>query len=393
MTRFFKPYEGKRPFFFISYAHRQSEEVIGTIRILHEKGWRLWYDEGIPAGSDWPANIAAHMRDCERVIFFLSARALESHNCYSEMKTAAALGKPILIVRLEEEEIPENWKEILGAKTEIPVLPDAGERAEAILRSGFLLRRFHRKWTENVSLKALGLCASLLFFAAALGVFGAIQTGRWDPFPPAETSVWTPPETQEAETESYEPPEVVDIGGAARYFALSFPDSEQERAVRGLLSQPEGEIYRWQLSEITDLYYCGNLQAKSLSEVSVDAGGTFRRNGAPVAEGEIADLSLFPYMVRLERLALLYQPLTDPGPLSGLVRLSELWLSGSDVSDLSELTDLPSLTTLHLEYTAVRDLHPLTELPNLKTVTVSRDMLPLTWEEDAGFTVELIREP
>ena len=61
MNRFFKPYEGTRPFLFISYAHHQSEEVVSTIRILHEKGWRLWYDEGIPAGSDWPANIAQHM--------------------------------------------------------------------------------------------------------------------------------------------------------------------------------------------------------------------------------------------------------------------------------------------------------------------------------------------
>ncbi|MBQ5360908.1 MAG: toll/interleukin-1 receptor domain-containing protein, partial [Lachnospiraceae bacterium] len=61
MTQFFKPYEGARPFFFISYAHAQSEEVVSTIRILHEKGCRLWYDEGIPAGSDWPSNIARHM--------------------------------------------------------------------------------------------------------------------------------------------------------------------------------------------------------------------------------------------------------------------------------------------------------------------------------------------
>ena len=53
MSRFFKPYEGNRPYLFISYAHKQSEEVVSTIRILHEKGWRLWYDEGIPAGSDW----------------------------------------------------------------------------------------------------------------------------------------------------------------------------------------------------------------------------------------------------------------------------------------------------------------------------------------------------
>ena len=44
MSRFFKPYEGTRPFLFISYAHLQSEEVVSTIRIHDEKGWRLWYD-------------------------------------------------------------------------------------------------------------------------------------------------------------------------------------------------------------------------------------------------------------------------------------------------------------------------------------------------------------
>ena len=68
MSRFFKPYEGNKPFLFISYSHRQSDLVVDSIRILHEQGWRLWYDEGIPAGSDWPANIARHMEACEAVL-------------------------------------------------------------------------------------------------------------------------------------------------------------------------------------------------------------------------------------------------------------------------------------------------------------------------------------
>ena len=53
MSAFFQPYEGNKPFLFISYAHRESEETVSTVRILHEKGYRIWYDEGIPAGSDW----------------------------------------------------------------------------------------------------------------------------------------------------------------------------------------------------------------------------------------------------------------------------------------------------------------------------------------------------
>ena len=109
MNRFFKPYEGKRPFLFISYAHASSEQVVETIRILHEGGVRLWYDEGIPAGSDWPANIAGHMRDCERVVFFRCKRALVSPNCFSEIRTAARQKKPMLVVRLDESEPTGDW--------------------------------------------------------------------------------------------------------------------------------------------------------------------------------------------------------------------------------------------------------------------------------------------
>jgi hypothetical protein len=52
---------------------------------------------------------------------------------------------------------------------------------------------------------------------------------------------------------------------------------------------------------------------------------------------------------------------------------------------------LPSLAVLHLEHTNVRDLTPLEALPGLKTVTVSRDMLPLVWNADAGYSVILAK--
>ena len=102
MIEFFKPYEGKKPYIFISYSHRNSAEVIGTIRLIHDKMYQLWYDEGIPAGSDWPRNIAVHMDDCQAVLFFMSRTALESPNCLSEMTTAARQGKKILLMKLED---------------------------------------------------------------------------------------------------------------------------------------------------------------------------------------------------------------------------------------------------------------------------------------------------
>lgn len=386
MTSFFKPYEGTRPFLFISYAHKQSSEVVATIRILHEKGYRLWYDEGIPAGSDWPANIAQHMQSCERVIFFLSARAMESANCYSEMRTAARLKKPILVVRLEDAPLDERWTALLKDRQELPLCASSEERAEAILRSGFVTRRFHHSWTETINWRALGLIASLLFFLAAAGALGALATGRWNPFPPPETPA---PIVTPEPTPTPTPVPTVDIGDAERFFAVSFSNSQLERAIRRALDNSDGNVYRWQLAEIQELYFCGNMSLKSLDGVSFDADGTCRVNGAPVILGQIDDLTLLSNAARLETLALICQPVTDLSPLRGLTLLRELSLAGSTVGDLKALKELPSLQILHLEHTAVRDLTPLDSLSDLKTVTVSRDMLPLRWSGDAPFIVIL----
>ena len=387
MSGFFKPYEGSRPFVFISYAHRQSDAVLDTIRILHEKGWRLWYDEGIPAGSDWPTNIARHMQSCERVIFFISERALESHNCYSEMKAAVRQEKPILLVRLEDTVPDRKWDGILDGNPEISLMETAGERADAILRSGFLPRRLHRSFTELVPWRALGLIASLLFFLAAAGALGALTTGRWSPHTALELPTETPiPPLTES------PVPIVELGEAERFFAVSFPDKQQERAIRRALDIPSDEIYRWQIAEILELYFCGNLTADSKAAVSFDADGICRVNGAPVILGQVSDLRLIESMSKLERLSLICQPLDDLSGLNGHLLLRELSLAGSGVDDLSALKELPSLETLHLEHTDVCDLTPLEALPCLKTVTVSRDMLPLKWNGQAAFTVVLIRE-
>ncbi len=388
MTVFFKPYEGIRPFLFVSYAHRQSDAVVNTIRILHEKAYRLWYDEGIPAGSDWPANIAQHMQSCERVIFFLSARAMESPNCFSEIRTAVRLGKPVLIVRLEDVTPEKEWKDLLDEKQEIPLLNSPEERAEAILRSGFLTRAFRRSWTENFPWGALGLAASLLFFLAAATVLAALASGFWTPFRAL------PPVTETPKPSATPSPiqEVLELGEATRYFAIVFPDSQMERAIRRALEIPESEIYRWQLGDISELNFFGNMTMDRQARVTFQPDGTCRVNGSPVIMGRVSDLRLIESMVNLEKLALVCQPLEDISPLSGHVLLRELSLAGSTVDDLSALKDLPSLETLHLEHTAVRDLTSLDAFANLKTVTVSRDMLPLTWNNNAAFHVILVND-
>ena len=129
---------------------------------------------------------------------------------------------------------------------------------------------------------------------------------------------------------------------------------------------------------------------KGLDRVSFDENGVCRVNGAPVIRGTVSDLTPLTYAVRLEKLGLLCQPLKDISDLNSHVLLRELSLAGSTVEDIAPLEDLPSLETLNLEHTGVRDLTPLSGFARLKKVTVSRDMLPVSWGTEAGFSVVLV---
>jgi hypothetical protein len=244
---------------------------------------------------------------------------------------------------------------------------------------------------EAVPWRALGLAASLVLFLLSAGILAALAAGFFAPKEPERPAVAYQEPEPEPEPEPVQA-RVVELGEAERYFAVNFPDRQQERAIRRALNIPEDEIYRWQLAEISNLYFCGNMVTDSLKNVSFDKEGTCRVNGAPVITGQVSDLSLLENAVRLEHLALICQPLEKLSPLSGHLLLRELSLAGSRVSSLRELQELPSLETLHLEHTDIRDLTPLKALPALRIVTVSRDMLPLHWDDSAAFTVRLIPE-
>jgi hypothetical protein len=236
----------------------------------------------------------------------------------------------------------------------------------------------------------LGLIASLLFFLLSAGALGALRSGLWNPAAPAPSEVVAEAEAEEPEEEAAAP-KVVDLGEAERFFAVTFPDADQERAIRSALGISDGDIMRGQLADLTELYICGNMVTKNLDRVSFDENGVCRVNGAPVIRGTVSDLTPLTYAVRLEKLGLLCQPLNNISYLNSHVLLKELSLAGSTVEDISPLKDLPSLETLHLEHTGVRDLTSLDEFARLKKVTVSRDMLPVSWGTEAGFSVVLVK--
>ena len=99
-------YEGKEPYIFVSYAHKDSPAVFHIVEQLSARGYRIWYDEGIEPGSEWPEYIANHLLGAEMVLSILSPNAVNSVNCRREINFALSKNKPVLTIHMEEMELP-----------------------------------------------------------------------------------------------------------------------------------------------------------------------------------------------------------------------------------------------------------------------------------------------
>ncbi len=99
-------YEGCEPYLFVSYAHRNTEKVYPVIEALFADHFRVWYDEGIAPGSEWPKNIADHLRDAAGVIVFVSEESLASPNCENEVVNAKPADRSVFQFKLGEQSHP-----------------------------------------------------------------------------------------------------------------------------------------------------------------------------------------------------------------------------------------------------------------------------------------------
>ncbi len=104
------PYEGNEPYIFVSYSHNDSGMVYPVIEYLAKAGYRIWYDNGIHPGTEWPEVIADHLEGCTIFLPFISSRSLSSHNCKNEFNYAFMENKPALSVVLESVEMSNVMK-------------------------------------------------------------------------------------------------------------------------------------------------------------------------------------------------------------------------------------------------------------------------------------------
>lgn len=135
-----RPYEGKEEYIFISYCHKDKMWVFPIIERLDKDGYRVWYDEGIDPGSEWPEIIAQHLQNCSACIAFISNNSLGSHNCRREINFALLKERPFISVVLEAVQMMPGMEMQLSAAQAIfkYKIPDTEEFFEKLYAAKFL---------------------------------------------------------------------------------------------------------------------------------------------------------------------------------------------------------------------------------------------------------------
>lgn len=110
----FEAYKGIRPYLFTSYAHHDMKTVFNIIKKLYKKRYRIWYDEGIEPGNEWPEIVGKAIVNCTQFIVFMSPHAAVSRNVRNEINLAFTEDKNILVVFLKKTKLTEGMKLQIG---------------------------------------------------------------------------------------------------------------------------------------------------------------------------------------------------------------------------------------------------------------------------------------
>ena len=422
MRTLLRPYEGTQPYIFVSYAHKNDAAVLEIISTLQSRGFRVWYDEGIEAGSEWPESIASHLERAQLVLAFLSPAYLRSDNCRKEMHYALTKKKPVINVYLEPTELSPGMEmqignlfalmkytypskeyfydklfsaELLDAGKfagEPPELPDApapAKKEKEKTPRGESPRRARREKPAKAPKPARpkkrrrGLAAAIIAVVLvgcliAAGIVGHF-TGLLYRFTARTVAVQTLPDDTVA----------------------AFQNPLLERAARDYAGKPEGELTVADLKGLTALYVCGDRywfaapqQGVDTATAGVEAAEVIDPSGRSVTvqRGAIRELSDLAYFPSLRELSLEFQSLTTleslPAcgveafdvsanrltSLSGieqLPKLTALTADGNAVTDLTGLGRCLNVRTLHLNGANVSDLSELRALTKLQDITLS----------------------
>lgn len=130
----FDAYVGNEPYLFISYSHRDTEKVYQTLDLLHDRKYRIWYDESCETGNDFRDELRTKIENCEAVILFVSNASMTSPFCGMEIIVARENGKRIFPVYVEEDVAVPPAFQILLSNTHHGSVNDYNKLIRALVR-------------------------------------------------------------------------------------------------------------------------------------------------------------------------------------------------------------------------------------------------------------------
>lgn len=399
-----KPYEGDLPYIFISYAHANSPAVMQITEVLSERGYRIWYDEGIEVGSEWPEYIAEHLAKAGLMIAFLSNAYIRSDNCRKEMHYALSKKIPIINIFLEETQMTPGMemqvgnvfalmKQNMTEEIFYTKLLGASQLSDDLLentvsRPGKInIRKAKKPVPIDLTVEAqkkkkqkIRRFASLGVFLVLLVTIGILGLVGWStgliprlrnrreqvvPVTPEEATVipWTE-RTMELAAREYSgiaegDITVSDLTGLRELYicgdSWSFSDPEKEPADER--SPSEGAI-----QSLDDLQYFPDLTVLVLENQPLDSLETLpachieilRLNGCNITSlGNIANLPL------LRELEVVGCPLRDLGDLEYCLQLHRLCLSGETVRSFAAVKPLTKLAEVEISGSSLNTLKPV----------------------------------
>lgn len=112
----FDAYSGDEPYLFVSYSHRDIDQVYPILDALYDRKYRIWYDESCENGNDFREELRRRIEDCSGILLFVSKSSMNSPYCGMEVIVARENGKRLYPIYLDDAEVPPAF-EILLANT------------------------------------------------------------------------------------------------------------------------------------------------------------------------------------------------------------------------------------------------------------------------------------
>ena len=109
----FEAYTGKEPYLFVSYSHKDTEQVYKILDALYDCKYRLWYDESCETGNDFRDELRQRIERSEAVLLFVSKDSMASPFCGMEIIVARENGKRIYPIYLDNEPVPPAFQILL----------------------------------------------------------------------------------------------------------------------------------------------------------------------------------------------------------------------------------------------------------------------------------------